>query len=99
MLEDEMRKIDGFKRELPLCMLLLNDAIMRLKEEKMQCRESEVRPVMEEFIPSKGNSDEDEGAKMSSDFSDKKNWMSSAQLWSTNFTCDNYDIKNKKIKR
>lgn len=24
-LEDEMRKIDGFKRELPLCMLLLND--------------------------------------------------------------------------
>lgn len=24
-LEDEMRKIDAFKRELPLCMLLLND--------------------------------------------------------------------------
>ena len=24
-LEDEKRKIDGFKRELPLCMLLLND--------------------------------------------------------------------------
>ena len=23
-LEDERRKIDGFKRELPLCMLLLN---------------------------------------------------------------------------
>lgn len=26
-LEDEMRKIDAFKRELPLCMLLLNDGI------------------------------------------------------------------------
>lgn len=24
-LEDELRKIDAFKRELPLCMLLLND--------------------------------------------------------------------------
>ena len=24
-LEDEMKKIDAFKRELPLCMLLLND--------------------------------------------------------------------------
>ena len=24
-LEDEMRKIDAFKRELPLCMFLLND--------------------------------------------------------------------------
>lgn len=24
-LDDEMRKIDAFKRELPLCMLLLND--------------------------------------------------------------------------
>ena len=24
-LEDEMRKIDAFKRELPLCMLLVND--------------------------------------------------------------------------
>lgn len=26
-LEDERRKIDGFKRELPLCMLLLNDGL------------------------------------------------------------------------
>lgn len=27
-LEDEMRKIDAFKRELPLCMLLLNDGMV-----------------------------------------------------------------------
>ena len=26
-LEDEQRKIDAFKRELPLCMLLLNEGI------------------------------------------------------------------------
>ncbi|KAL7265574.1 hypothetical protein ACSBR1_003368 [Camellia fascicularis] len=37
-LDDERRKIDAFKRELPLCMLLLNDAIATLKEESKQCR-------------------------------------------------------------
>lgn len=26
-LEEEMKKIDAFKRELPLCMLLLNDGL------------------------------------------------------------------------
>lgn len=29
-LEEEMRKIDAFKRELPLCMLLLNDGWLSL---------------------------------------------------------------------
>lgn len=61
-LEDERRKIEAFKRELPLCMLLLTDAIGRLKEVAMQCTES--------------------------DSADKKNWMSSAQLWSNGTTCD-----------
>ncbi|XP_059457880.1 transcription factor HHO5 isoform X1 [Corylus avellana] len=61
-LEDERRKIEAFKRELPLCMLLLTDAIGRLKEEAMQCTEI--------------------------DSADKKNWMSSAQLWSNGTTCD-----------
>ncbi|KAA8531741.1 hypothetical protein F0562_006542 [Nyssa sinensis] len=84
MLEDEMRKINGFKPQLPLCMLLLNDAIMRLKEETMHYKERDFRPVMEEFISLKGNSDEDGRTKMSSDCSDKKNWMNIAQLWSTN---------------
>ncbi|GLT72209.1 hypothetical protein SLA2020_441630 [Shorea laevis] len=37
-LEEEMRKIDAFKRELPLCMNLLIDAIRHLKdEEPIQC--------------------------------------------------------------
>ncbi|KAI9166233.1 hypothetical protein LWI28_028560 [Acer negundo] len=39
-MEEEMKKIDAFKRELPLCMLLLNDGIGRLKEEVMECSKS-----------------------------------------------------------
>ncbi|KAE8699983.1 hypothetical protein F3Y22_tig00110569pilonHSYRG00258 [Hibiscus syriacus] len=35
-LEDEMKKINCFKRELPLCMLLLKDGIERLKVEENQ---------------------------------------------------------------
>ncbi|GFY89977.1 myb-like transcription factor family protein [Actinidia rufa] len=59
-LEDEMRKIDAFKRELPLSMMLLNDAIVILKEESMQCRTTNIEPVLEEFIPLKKNCDEEE---------------------------------------
>ncbi|KAG6729317.1 hypothetical protein I3842_01G021800 [Carya illinoinensis] len=40
-LKDERSKIEGFKRELPLCMHLLNDAIGRLKEAAMHCMESD----------------------------------------------------------
>lgn len=82
-LEDEMRKIDAFKRELPLCMLLLSDAIIALKEETSK---SNVKPILEEFIPLKKNSDEDEIDREETrkvDFVDKKNWMSSVQLWNS----------------
>ncbi|KAI5581711.1 hypothetical protein BDE02_07G035900 [Populus trichocarpa] len=81
-LEDERRKIDAFKRELPLCMLLLNEAIARLKEEAMQCSE------LNDLIPLKGNSNEDGN--------DKKNWMSSVQLWNTNnqLDCKKQDSKS-----
>ena len=93
-LEDEMRKIDAFKRELPLCMLLLNDAIIALKEESMQCTTSknvQQQPILEEFIPLKKNScDEDENEDIAairkekdSGKDNKKNWMSSVQLWNT----------------
>ncbi|XP_038997337.1 transcription factor HHO6-like [Hibiscus syriacus] len=44
-LEEEMRKIDAFKCELPLCMLLLNDAIAAFKEELVQCLPRNVEPV------------------------------------------------------
>lgn len=91
-LEDELRKIDAFKRELPLCMLLLNDAILVLKEESMQCARAskKVQPVLEEFIPLKNNNSEDDDEdvrpiKKEKDSSkdNKKNWMSSVQLWNT----------------
>ncbi|KAK4788263.1 hypothetical protein SAY86_019582 [Trapa natans] len=52
MLEDEMRKIDAFKRELPLCMILLRDAVDSLKLQSMQRSISPtVEPVTAEFIP------------------------------------------------
>lgn len=59
------------------------EAIVMLKDESLR------QPVMvEEFIALKGNCDEDEMTKLGNDYSDKKSWMSSAQLWSTN---TNYD--------
>ncbi|XP_038996089.1 transcription factor HHO6-like isoform X2 [Hibiscus syriacus] len=99
-LEEEMKKIDAFKRELPLCMLLLRDAIVALKEELVQYMPRTVEPVLEEFIPLKNkkenNQTEEDGAliteKKEKDSNnndncynnkDKKNWMSSVQLWNT----------------
>ncbi|KAE8692663.1 putative lupus la ribonucleoprotein [Hibiscus syriacus] len=91
-----MRKIDGFKRELPLCMLLLNDAILALKEESMQCVGRRVEPVLEEFMPLKedNHSEEDSNKKNDNEFNcnkDKKNWMSSVQLWNAD---DDYSKMN-----
>ncbi|XP_021896708.1 transcription factor HHO6 isoform X1 [Carica papaya] len=88
-LEEEMRKIDAFKRELPLCMLLLKDAIIALKEESMRYAAKNALPVLEEFIPLKkrDRDEEDEedraAARKKEDCRDKKNWMSSVQLWNS----------------
>ncbi|XP_030466662.2 transcription factor HRS1-like [Syzygium oleosum] len=85
-LQGEMSKIDAFKRELPLCMLLLKDAILALKMESEQCAApTSAQPVLEEFIPLKKDKDEDDEKlelnKGADDSRDKKNWMSSVQLW------------------
>ncbi|KAJ1419105.1 SANT/Myb domain [Sesbania bispinosa] len=85
-LEDEMRKVEAFKRELPLCMLLINDAIAKLKEEKLRCIGMQDPPVTEEeFMPLKtsygGNGKGP--STMGEESCDKKNWMSSVQLWNT----------------
>ncbi|XP_068344958.1 transcription factor HHO5-like isoform X2 [Pyrus communis] len=93
-LEDELRKIEVFKRELPLCMLLLKDAIERLKEEGMRWRRMDERPVVEEFMPLKGNSEEDGGVVSGKENIDKKNWMSSAQLWNTSINVFDYTKHN-----
>ncbi|XP_076945662.1 myb family transcription factor EFM-like [Bidens hawaiensis] len=81
-LESEVQKIDAFKRELPLCMILMNHAIAALKEELMVLKKPVNRPVLEEFIPLKKTCDED--PMVETDCSDKRNWLSSTQLWNTN---------------
>ncbi|OIT33326.1 PREDICTED: myb family transcription factor EFM-like isoform X2 [Nicotiana attenuata] len=86
-LEEELKKIEAFKRELPLCMVLLKDAIERLKEEALQYKGKDKRPV-----PLKGNSEESERVKKSNEISDKKNWMSSVQLWSTPVHYESIDL-------
>ncbi|KAF8087550.1 hypothetical protein N665_0578s0003 [Sinapis alba] len=70
-LEEERKKIDVFKRELPLCMLLLNEAIETLKEEASSVT-----------MASNDKFDVGQGAKLETD--NKKNWMSSTQLWISN---------------
>ncbi|KAL3814194.1 hypothetical protein ACJIZ3_015462 [Penstemon smallii] len=83
-LQDEMKKIDGFKRQLPFCMLLLNDAIATLKEELTRCEKFNAEPVLEQFIPLKNScSDERPQGIESANEKDKMNWMSSVQLWNS----------------
>ncbi|XP_039047145.1 transcription factor HHO1-like isoform X2 [Hibiscus syriacus] len=110
-LEEEMRKIDAFKRELPLCMHLLNDAIRALKEELVQCMPGNVELVLEEFIPLKNkkenNQSEEDGSFINkrkekdsnnsncNNNKDKKNWMSSVQLWNTDDDDDYRSIDRK----
>ncbi|GAA0167401.1 DNA-binding transcription factor [Lithospermum erythrorhizon] len=87
-LEAEMKKIDGFKRDLPLCIFLLNDAIRVLKNETVQCRKLNGEPVLEEFIPMKKTCDGEEEnnneeiVEEPKDIEEKMNWLSSAQLGS-----------------
>ncbi|KAL2252299.1 myb family transcription factor EFM [Sesamum indicum] len=69
-LEEELRKIDAFKRELPYCILLLKDAIERLKWRR---RELE--------LLKRGSEGDGMAAQVSNDFTKNKNLMSSAQLW------------------
>ncbi|XP_050368198.1 transcription factor HHO5-like [Argentina anserina] len=95
-LEDEMSKIEVFKRELPLCMVILKDAIERLKEEVMQCEGVGYRAVViEEFVPMKKKEDENGGVVSEMENNDMKSWMSSAQLWSTNI---NFDYSKSELK-
>ncbi|KAJ0237963.1 Myb family transcription factor EFM [Hirschfeldia incana] len=81
-LEHERLKIDAFKRELPLCMHLLSNAVEVYKQQLEAYRANSnnsnqgvvVRPVLEEFIPLR-NQPEKENNK-------GNNWMTTAQLWS-----------------
>ncbi|GFY98312.1 homeodomain-like superfamily protein [Actinidia rufa] len=79
-LEDERLKIDAFKRELPLCMQLLTNA-MEASRQQLQTYRKDEGPVLEEFIPMK-NSNSELGLEKDSNVSDMASWMTSAQLWS-----------------
>ncbi|CAL9090202.1 transcription factor HHO2-like [Musa acuminata AAA Group] len=90
-LEEERRKIEAFKRELPLCMILLTDLIEGLKQELKQCRDGRPTHVFEEVIPVKRKREDEGGLKPEADCKDKMSWMSSAQLWSVNSREDKSD--------
>ncbi|CAL5397094.1 unnamed protein product [Camellia sinensis] len=81
-LEEEKLKIDAFKRELPLCMQLLTNAMEASRQQLQTHLANQVppRPVLEEFIPLKLSNSE--CSDKASNMSDKSNWMTSAQLWS-----------------
>lgn len=118
-LELELTKIQPFKRELPLCIILLNDgiffffstflglciwslelkcsflvifaAIIALKVESTKCRGHKSEPVLQDFIPLKKVCDQkDEENRKEKECIDKKNWMSSVQLWNNN-SYNSYD--------
>nr|GME06047.1 myb family transcription factor EFM-like [Ipomoea batatas] len=87
-LEEERLKIDAFKRELPLCMQLLTNAMEASRQQLQSFRANNnnhgaTRPVLEEFIPLK-NSSSPEGTadQKAAAAGDKANWMTTAQLWS-----------------
>ncbi|KAL3833370.1 hypothetical protein ACJIZ3_008106 [Penstemon smallii] len=83
-LEEEVRKIDGFKRELPESMNLLLNAIKKLKKESLKYKRKEAGTISEEFVLLKGTSERNGGAKRPNDFNEKKNWMNSPlKLWDT----------------
>ncbi|OMO57940.1 hypothetical protein COLO4_34972 [Corchorus olitorius] len=83
-LEEERLKIDAFKRELPLCMQLLTNAVESSRQQLQAYRANQgsIRPVLEEFIPLKNSSSDQNSDKGGQNISDKANWMTSAQLWS-----------------
>ncbi|XP_042024684.1 transcription factor NIGTH1-like [Salvia splendens] len=83
-LQDEMKTVDAFKHELPLSMMLLNDAITILNAEKMRCQKE---PILKEFIPLKKSSPGDKDEKIGEtdivDRREKMSWMSLVQLWNS----------------
>ncbi|THU74160.1 hypothetical protein C4D60_Mb04t30410 [Musa balbisiana] len=92
-LEEEKRKIEAFKRELPLCMHLLGEVIEGLNKEIERCRCERFGRAFEEFVPVKSKVEEDGGIKEETEYKDKRNWMSSAKLWSDNCSQNNNDSK------
>lgn len=66
-------------------------AILRLKEEVLQFQSLKDQPVIEEFIPLKGDQPDEETEKRKT-----RKWLSSSQLWNTNFNFVDDEISNPK---
>ncbi|EPS59369.1 hypothetical protein M569_15439, partial [Genlisea aurea] len=89
LLEEERLKIDAFKRELPLCMHLLTNA-MEATKQQIQAHKAR-SPVLEEFLSPKNSTETEKIIP-----SDSSNWMTSAQLWRND---DDDETKDQKCKR
>ncbi|VAI13580.1 unnamed protein product [Triticum turgidum subsp. durum] len=85
-LEAEKAKMEVFRRELPISVHLIADVIEWLKDEVAQHR----RPAPDQLLapvplpspsPAPLAKRKAEGVKTEADASDKRSWMSSAQLW------------------
>uniref|UniRef100_A0ACD5ZU05 Uncharacterized protein n=1 Tax=Avena sativa TaxID=4498 RepID=A0ACD5ZU05_AVESA len=83
-LEAEKAKMEVFRRELPISVHLIADVIEWLKDEVAQHR----RPAPDQLLaPSPSPSPapiarrKADGVKTEADATDKRSWMSSAQLW------------------
>ena len=93
----------GFSRWLCLINIFLFlvvffAAILALKEELMRSKAANVQPILEEFIPLKKDCDEDGGIKKEKDCKDKKNWMSSVQLWNSDDSANHIHDKKQESK-
>jgi hypothetical protein len=79
-------------------------AISVLKEELEKCRTQNSVPVLEEFIPLKkeidqseeNNNNDNRENNNNNECRDKKNWMSSVQLWNNNTTTNNNVVDHDK---
>ncbi|GAB2259836.1 hypothetical protein Droror1_Dr00010691 [Drosera rotundifolia] len=87
-LVDERRKIEAFKHEFPLSIVLLNHVIDQLRGDEDE-KEKEDKC---------SNSGGNRGAESKIDEDDKKHWMSSVQLWcssSSPIPCPSTFLQNK----
>ncbi|KAG6424663.1 hypothetical protein SASPL_115083 [Salvia splendens] len=78
LLEEELRKVDAFKRELPYCMKLLQDGnFLSVRSPSIETVRKKKEEGREELI----TVESDGGRVESSDQHLKKTWMSRVRLW------------------
>ncbi|XP_073153370.1 transcription factor HHO5-like [Henckelia pumila] len=83
-LEDERRRIGASNHPLYYSFHFLEDAIEKLKQEIPRWKRSEKIPVGEELMPLKSGFERCLEQKEPNNINQKKEWMSSVQLWTKN---------------